>query len=300
MDSRRMKSHYFFYYSIILFIAFLIRIPYLGVIPPGGANSFIVRIPTAITSIVTISLFILIVKLSSKNNLLSLISGITMTLLPWHIEQSRVYSPAMLGLTIILFGITALKITHNKFLRLMTSLLTLIIFSIVFPEFWLFLTNFNRLKIDLLLGNLFKLISVEFLFYKNDSFWFGGFRTQGVMLPSMLPLFSIGVFKLIKKMHIFQFKIILAVMIIWLVSALAPKFPEQQIYFLICPILCYIIALGVIYILEQINTTNILKKSMMIIYFIFIIYEYGLFFHTYTWHYPNRIKSEITTAQINF
>lgn len=289
-----------FYYLGVVGIASLLRIPYLGVFPPGQDSILVMRLATALMSIVSILIFMLLVhKLFGKTNL-TVASGLVLTMMPWHIEQSRVYSQPMLGLAVLLGGIVCYFYLGKSLLRLMGSVFSLVVFSLVYPDFWLFSLTWQLPEVSNYLHNLFKLISVEFLFYKNDSFWWGGLRNWGALQPTFIPLFIIGLFEIAKKIKFTHICFTIPFLIIWFIAAANPKFPEGREFFLTAPYLGMIITFGVIKVFEQYKTSEIITKLLIIAYLLFITYEYTLFVHYYVKHYSLRIENEIPHEKRDF
>ena len=54
------------------------------------------------------ALLIKLVQVLTRDSRLGLISGLVYSFMPWHLEQSRVYSPVLLGLTAILLGLNGI------------------------------------------------------------------------------------------------------------------------------------------------------------------------------------------------
>lgn len=300
MKKHTILSTPLFYYLGVVGIATLLRIPYLGVFPPGEVSIFITRLATALVSIVSILIFMLLVhKLFGKTNV-TVTSGLVLTMMPWYIEQSRVYSPPMLGLTALLGGVLCYLYLRKPLLRMTGLAVSLAIFYIVYPDFWLFSQKFQLPGIFNYLHNLFKLISVEFLFYKNDSFWWGGLRNWGALQPTFIPLFIIGLFEIAKKIKFTHIRFTFPFLIIWFIAAANPKFPEGREFFLITPYLGLIVSFGVIKVFEQYKISKIITKLLIIAYLLFITYEYTLFAHFYVKHYSLRIENEIPHEKRDF
>ncbi|KKS85861.1 MAG: hypothetical protein UV59_C0004G0009 [Candidatus Gottesmanbacteria bacterium GW2011_GWA1_43_11] len=270
----------------------LSRIWLLGILPPGGADSFWLRLPTACASILSVILTILIIHKLTHERKLALLTGFFLAINPWHIEQSRVYSPAMVGLSVLLAGLLVTLFTKKTILKLAISLPTLIGFYLVYPSFRLFGNFTIKLTLYEFLHNLFKLISVDYLFFHNDSFWAGGFRTFGVLLVSTLPLFIAGLFYLVKNFNFAYIRWLIPFIIIWVIAASNPMFPEQQEYFLITPYLTLILAYGSLFFYQRFKSGNLFIKTILTVLIIFFMYEQVLFFHWYMIHYSNRIKNE--------
>ncbi len=284
----------------VIILAAISRLVYLGVFPPGGFNSFWLRVPTAVAGTSSIMLLMWLVQRISRNKLLSLVSGFMLTIMPWHIEQSRVYSQAMIGLTVLLLGAIIYTATRMKLLKIIVAVVTGLGFYFVYPQFWIFKLNFKLPIFNDYLGNLFKLVSVEFLFYKNDSFWSGGFRTWGVFLPSFIPIIIVGMLSVFEKIKVRHWNYVLLAAVIWFLSGANPTFPEGREYLLITPYLAVISAFGVIKVFGQFKSSNIILRTLIIALLLFVIYEYALFTHFYTTHYSQRIENEIPHEEIAF
>lgn len=287
-------------FVLIIVLTSLIRLPYLGTIPPGNVNALWHRLPTALSGILSIILFTLIIKIKLKNNQLALMSGLMLALMPWHIEQSRIFSPVMIVSMVLLMTVLLWNFVYFKQYKFLIAICALIIIYFVYPSFWLFKLQYNLPNISNYLSNVFKLTSVEFLFYKNDSFWLGGFRTIGTMLISTLPLLLIGIYQIMPKLNKKSRPFIVIFFAILLISAANPFFPEEKEIFLIYPYLALLTGFGVIKLFEQLKSSNRINKIVIIVYLIVLSYEHVWFFHMYSIHYQNRIKNEINFKNINF
>lgn len=288
------------YYFLILLIASCIRFPGLNLIPPGQSANLVLRIFSAFSGVISVGLVMLIIKDRTKNISLSLISGLILCFMPWHIEQSRVVSGVNSGLTLILFYSWVYWYLPCRICKIFLFAAFTIIFWRIYPSFWIFSGNWTLPTFTEIMGNLFKLISGEFLFFKNDTFWRGGLRTYGVMLPGFIPAFMLGIYLIFKKQGFIKYaKWYLLFIIIWVLSAVSPNFPESREYFLILPYLTFICALGFYHLIEN-SKKRLIFRILFISYFMFIIYEYILFTHFYTVHYQQRIKEEFQYAKINF
>lgn len=285
--------------SIILFATFL-RLTWLGTLPIGKEGALWLRLPVALSGIVSVFLFIYCVQKYFQNVKLALIAGLVLTLLPWHIEQSRVISGSMIGLTFILGAISVSLSFPSKRVLATTLVLSPLILYLVYPDFWPYQGKLPDLSLTFFLANIFKLISVEYLFYRNDSFWLGGLRDRGVLLSSCLPLFGLGIYQTLKKLRRIHLRLILPFIAVLFIAAANPMFPEQKEYFLISPYLALIVAFGVLYMIDHFISSNMFIKAILIIYIIFLLYDHLLFYHYYTVHYAQRIQNEIPKTEITF
>lgn len=298
----KLKSHIIsISFCLILFTAVFLRLGGLGRLPPGGENALFLRLPTAICGIASIGLMILIVRKLSERYDVALISGFVLALMPWHIVQSRIYSPPLIGLTVILGGIWFyLNVTH-KALKLGGIVITLLLFRMFYSDLWLFHEIRFAPTIPQFLNNLFKLMSVEFLFFRNDSFWWGDLRTWGTQLPSLIPLLGLGLIATIRTVKLSQILLTCFYFVcVWFVAAADPAFPETREFFLAAPLFAVISAIGVIKLYDYFIGKSTLVKAVICLYIAFIAYEHLIFFHFYTVHYVLRVGNEIHYAKMAF
>lgn len=289
----------FSYFSGVLIIAFLIRFPYLDLFPPLGIIPLYLRIITASMAVISILLTMLVVRRYSNSLYVSVMTGLSMTLMPWHIEQSRIYSEVVFGLVTVLTVIFFWSVARCKKCKFMLIVTAAIIFYRVYPSFWIFHLPYASSAFSTALSNIFKLSSVEFLFYSNDSFWWGGLRTVGALLPFSIPIFFVGVTKILQSGK-YRMSLLLCCGGIYIVAALAPLFPEDRTFFLLTPIIAYICARGIVQITYWYKMHNLLVKGILCLYIMLLSYEHLLFFHFYTSHYSQRIIHEVPYEQRNF
>lgn len=288
MDRSRVK----WYFLAILLLAALLRLSFLGTFPPGGEGAFWLRLPTAFAGIASIGLLIYLVQKLANNPRIGLLTGLVLTIMPWHIEQSRVYSHQMLGLCTVLAGAALIIHIKQKAIRLFLLLATIAIFYVVYPSFWMFNSNWDLPTFREYLGNLFRLVSIEFLFFKNDSFWSGGYRTVGALLPTFIPFFLIGVWVALQEVRLRHLLGFMPGIIFLVLAAANPLFPEQGEFFMITPYISLICALGIYKLFEHIKSANFALKAILIVLLLSFCYEYVIFTHFYIKHYSSRVKNE--------
>ncbi len=236
----------------------------LGKIPPSENSYIWLRYLTAIVSVVDVFVLVFIIKKVTDDNKLSIVSGIVFTLMPWHIEQSRIYSPIMFVLLLLL--LSYYLYLHLKQLWIRISLIA-VIFAIVYfldSLSWILKFQLTKTSFIFFFNNLFKLYSIEYLFYKNDSFWLGGFRTIGVMLPTVMPIFMVGLLLSIKKFHRKYLVHLGFISIITILALFNPLFPEEREFFIITPYLSIITGIGVINLFEYLKYTKNSIKLLII------------------------------------
>ncbi len=114
------------WWIIVLIVASVVRLLWLGQIPRGlsveevqlglqlskyigdiAFNSFILRLPFAILGLTSILLMYLVLQKLGKSVLFSLSASTLFAFMPWHIQISRIYSPGLVALVILIFAIYA-------------------------------------------------------------------------------------------------------------------------------------------------------------------------------------------------
>lgn len=282
-------------YVFIIFESILVRFLFIGSIPPG--NHMLLRSFTALSGVGSIILLMLIVDQVTKNRILSWLTGLSLSLIPWHIEQSRIISPVVWILALIL-GVFYINLLIRKKSLWLLSILIIIVSSIVwYPEAFSGLTTLRSIPLNQLLNNLFHLMSFELWFFKNDSMWIGGIHEIGILLPSLIPLFLLGLIESIKRIKQRHIWVIIYTLGIFLIAAVNPQFPEGRLFFLILPIAAIVLSLGTIKGLTEMITSKNKSKYLWLIYFLVIGYEYLWYWHFYIAHYA---KSLVSTGKVGF
>ena len=283
------------FFSLILFYTALIRWWKIGHVPQLiNQGEFQQRIIFSTFSLLTIYLIYIYAKnlLSPKT---ALISAWVFSIMPWVQEQGRLNSIHNFTLFIFLISL----IINNKYKNILPRSASWIIFIffyyLVNSNSWLFHPLNYTLKISQYLNNIFYLISPYFLFFHNTSFWWGGIKEFGVMYISYIPFFLIGILGLIytkKKLSVFYWMIILT-----LIGALNPQFPEGREIFLLVPFLILMISTGV---MKLINIKGLIPRIFLSFMLFFMIYELSQFFHYYYVHYPQDISKNISNINVPF
>lgn len=284
-----MINKYTFSYILISLLALILRFWKLGVVPPSDGDILLLRILTAFVASITIPCLMVLIRNLYSNKSLAMLSGLWLAINPWHIEQGRIYSIYIL----ILFTLIILAYIWQKFKNIWSKVIIIISFlaaSLIFIT-----VGSIKLNIDLsaikILQNLFKLLSFEFLFYKNDSFWSGGVREFGVMLPETIPIFLVGIFTLIGKFKK-NISMICLILLFAFISSFQGSFPESRIFFLSLPAFMFILALGSKKLFSYLFTRNIFIRMAIFAYLLVLIYGISQFAHYYFIHYNLRIYQE--------
>lgn len=245
------------------------------------------RILSMLLSIGTVILLFFYTQRSFQNRKISLLSSYIFTVLPWTIEQGRIASQVNNALFIFFLLILSLKFFKNIFFKIVVYLAIPLTIFLAYPQFWIFKATNFPLKLQDYLNNISLLLSPDFLFFKNITFWWGGIREVGVLHLSLLPFFIFGVYKLVTRM---SWEIISWIIGILLVSAASPFFPESREFFLATPFISLIVALGIYNFVKQ---RNFLVMFFFLSLFLFIVYDIANFFHYYTIHYPQQILTNV-------
>ncbi len=237
------------FFSLILFNTALIRWWKIGQVPqlinPG---EFQQRIIFSTISLLTVFLIYNYAK-NLFNPKIALISVWVYSSLTWAQEQGRLNS--IYNLTLFMFLISL--IVNNKYKNILLKSVSWIIFIILYyilnSNSWLFHPLQYTQKISQYLNNIFSLISPSFLFFHNTSFWWGGIKEFGVIYISYIPFFLIGILVLIqtkKNLSVFYWMIILT-----LIGALNPQFPEGRDIYLFVPFFILMISIGVMKLINK-------------------------------------------------
>ncbi|MBM3283209.1 hypothetical protein FJY90_03055 [Candidatus Gottesmanbacteria bacterium] len=287
-----MKTNLLFL-SILIYTAFS-RFWSIDSIPPIINSTVALRVFSAISSIGSVIVILFYFKDLSKRSKIGLLSAWVYSVLPWTLEQGRIVSQPNIALFIFLLALFKVKKIIRISSRIALCFLFLLGLYIVYPQLWLFRTNqliFPHLDY---LRNICTLISADFLFFNNNTFWWGGIKESGVMFISFLPFFIIGIYKLIIQS---EWKIFFWLGLIFLISFTSPYFPESREFFLAIPFICYFIAIGIDRFFRfQKNSERIIFLIMLLL----IIYDLSQLSHYYFVHYPQQILSNTDKINVSF
>lgn len=269
---------------LILFLAAVLRFFRLDTVPPlFHSPSFLPRLVTAIVSIVNVYLTYRLSARYSDNAKIGLFSAFFMAILPWTLEESRVYSSVNNGLAILLTGIYIRKIFRTRWQTMSLVVVVLAVFFLIYPNIW-FLKNFQLISIISFRDNSFRLMSPQMWFFNNVTFYHGGLREWGMVYISVLPLLILGFIKSYNRKNIFLYLVFL---ILSMISAMSPFFPESREFFLATPILSFFIGKG-FYVL--ISEKKVIYSLITFILLLLIIYEISQLLHFYYNHYPLNVR----------
>ncbi len=285
---------------VIIFIASVTRFLALGQLPPMNPDFMMLRLLTALASVAAIIFLFLIVKKLSQSPNLAFATSLSLIVLPFHIEQSRIYSPVVWALSVLLCGTWLMTLINPRIYRIAIICLMSLVAFLIFPQLQFWRADLVIFPTTRFLERLFYLLSLQYLFFKNDSFWSGGLRDVGIMLPFTLPIFVWGLYKVGQNFTKINWWLILPLPAIWLLAAAQPNFPEQRIFFLVTPYLAYIMGVGIRELSTSLTSQNIYRKIVSLVLIFLISYNYLLFYHFYTRHYSQRISNELPNEQRNF
>lgn len=277
-------------FVLVILQAFTVRFWHLDIIPYTNPAIHFSRILSAISGSLTVPVFVYLFYKYFKIRKLSLIAGWWLSIIPWHVEQSRISSIYPIFL-IIFLGLTLLISSSFSKLKPIFALGLFIIAVLVLKPFWFQYQSFSAIPSGyIILNNFFRQLSFDFLFFRNESFWSGGLRSFGAMLPESIPVFLLGFYLFFKKTCLVSLSLTL-ILGLTIISAVNPKFPETRELFLGIPVLIIILALGTDNVFNRLSH-NLVKKIFAVIYFLILIYGLLQFFHYYFIHYTARVVNE--------
>lgn len=288
MNHKKVRILVFF---LTLLQAFLLRFYLLGTIPPMNQELFKGRLFSATVSFLTIPLIVFFTRQIYKNWSLSLLAGFWLSILPYSLEQGRInsYYPLVLFLLLLYFFIILKKV--NLAIKIASSFAITGLILLLKPFWFQHQSILLQLSLKKILNNFFQQISFEFLFFKNESFWSGGFRNYGAIFPETIPIFLIGVYGLFKKIKVGLISV-LYLFILAFIASLNAKFPETREFFFAIPIIVLILAIGTKKAYNFLIAGSFLKKLLIIPYAIILFYGFSQFFHFYLVHYNLRVFQE--------
>lgn len=269
---------------LILFLATILRFFRLDTVPPlFHSSSFLPRLITAIVSIVNVYLTYRLSARYSDRTKVGLLSAFVMGILPWTLEESRIYSSVNIGLAILLTGIYIRKIFRTRWQTMSLAVVILAVFFLIYPNIW-FLKNFQLISILSFRDNLFRLLSPQMWFFNNITFYHGGLREWGMVYISMLPLLILGLIKSYNRKNIFLYLVFL---ILSIISAMSPFFPESREFFLVTPLLSFFIGKGFC---ELVSEKKVIYSLITFVLLLLIVYEISQLLHFYYNHYPLNVR----------
>ena len=276
-----MKEKYFL--ALIFLCNILLKYWRLGTYPKLFDPVFFnYRLLSSTGNILVIIIFYYYIKGKFGSIKLALLSSLIFTTLPLTIVESRIASSYSLILFLFMLIILISSWIRLFYLRVCLLLLIIISISLIYPQIWQgqFYTLITPLKY---ISNFFELMSFDLLFFKNESFYWGGIRETGLLYLFMLPLFLSGIYTFIVTQ---KYKPLLLFLLIFAIIPLAPLFPENRAVYFSIPLLSLIVATGLIRLLTQkVHSRTILIGSLTG----FFVYEFILFLHFYFIHYQKQV-----------
>lgn len=286
-----MKSR--FYLLLLLFYTAISRLFLLFTIPQMVNSSIATRILSSSSSLASAFFLFFLSQKYFKNTKISLISVWFFVNLPWVFVEGRIVSQPNIALFFILITILFAQKISSRY-KYIFLVLILPILYLAYPQFWLFKMQEFKLSPESFITNLYILFSFNFLFFNNITYWWGGIREFGVMFLSFIPFFIPGLYRLIISKEI---KLLILLLLVTIIAALSPYFPESREFYIATPIISYILALGAYYLTVQKNKTVI---ALLLCLFIFMIYELSQFYHFYFIHYPQTVAGNVSKIHESF
>lgn len=279
-------------YVVILFYWQIGQIPLLS--PSTDIHD---RIFSAFCGVLLIAATFVWGKLLLRSIKLALLWSFVLAIQPWYIQESRIFSLTLqVTLLFVLASIFCEIKIQNKIAKylLITAPLSL---TLLRPEFFRSINSINSLFNNNFINNIFYPLSFRFLFFQNDSFWWGGVREIGILLPFFIPFFIIGLFGIPELTKLHRYLLVWFIFFL-LLNALNPIFPEGRYFFPVMPILTLIIVAGIKQLLPHLNRVKV--KILLVILLFLFIYNYIDFLHTYTVHYRLRVNTDISKINEKF
>lgn len=255
----------------------------MGNLPPlFHQNFFNLRIISALLgSLMPVLTFLFVIK-HSFDRKTALFAAFFMSILPWGIVESRIASQVNIALFFVLLIFFLYSISNGVWKYISLFLIPAAV-VLTYPDIW-FIKKMEIISPQSFFNNLMILTSFEMLTNKNITFWWGGVREFGIIYLSLTPLFISGLFHLFRKKYS---AILLVFLLILLVTAMSPFFPESREFYLSLHIFTLICALG----LRKLSLSKNLYIKMFVIFMsFFIIYEFSQFLHFYVRHYPGQVR----------
>lgn len=270
-------------FLLIIINALLLRVYFITSIPPILSISIIgFRYLSMVSSLGSISIIFLYIS-NRYNYKIALLSAWVLSVVPWTIEQGRIASRENIASFFFLLGIYSLLCLRQKIK------IFCIIFSVVFmllimmPNFWFLKTGTKFIGTQNLANNIFFLLSPEFFFFKNPSFWIGGVRESGIIYLSFLPFLFVGMLqKIIKK----ELLLVILSGLFLIIAVFNPSFPETRAFYFVMPFIALIMGKG----LSKIKTrTSKIILLLAVLYVFIVVYDIGHFVHYYFYHYSQQV-----------
>ncbi|KKR34305.1 MAG: hypothetical protein UT63_C0003G0021 [Candidatus Gottesmanbacteria bacterium GW2011_GWC2_39_8] len=223
-----------------------------------------------------------------KNRTVSLLSVFWFYFSPVILTYGRLLSPIPSGIFLIVFLFFSFIYFENKLFKALSFIIFIILLKIIYPSFYLFNSFFDYKHYSV---NFFKLISGQFLFFTNDTFWWGGAREYGILFLAVLPFLIFGLYDLLvikgQKLKLplyFIFSILI-------LSAGSPHLPESQEFLLAIPFFAMILGKGA-HLFFSSHFSTILKYAIILSFAGFFTYQLIDFTHYYFIHYSLRVRNE--------
>lgn len=281
---------------LIIIYGIISRFWLIDSVPPLINESVLnARYLTSILNIGSSFLLYFYVKRFFNSNKLALISSFIFLILPWTMQEGRIVSQPNNFLFIFLLSLVLgnkIRSIYWKSLFYLTALpLGLKVF---YPAFWLLKIDRFNINLKDSLANVLTLTSSDFLFFKNPTFWWGGVRDFGVMLITFTPLFYLGLYQFFLN---FKKALLHWIIIILIISAISPFFPESREFYLVTPFIAIFSSMGLYFLCRN---KIILKKVVLSILLIAILYDLSQFYHFYFIHYPKRVYENLNKIHEEF
>jgi hypothetical protein len=281
--------------ALLILLTAILRLWHLGLIPPlGSPDALSTRYVSVIASVLCTAFLILLVRKTAESRRIGSLTAWVYAIMPWALEQGRITSPVNVFVAVLIMFLYA-SISHPK--KIFVSLILLIsVLSIPFmiPSVWIFLNPHVSDVLSRFPGNVLYLLSPNLLFLSNTTFYWGGIREFGVLLPTMSPFLMLGFIKLASLRYR---KFWLGIFTVFLFAAFSPFLPESREFYFAVPFLSFIVALGIDGLFIQ---KGKIGRIVGAAFLIFMLYEFGQVLHYMGVHYNQDVVGHLGEIHVTY
>lgn len=211
----------------LVLLSAIVRFYKIGVLPAGasvaeiqlGSNLALVRLPFAILGLTSIGLFYILLKKIFNNSILALVGSTIFAFSPWHIQVSRIFSPELIYLNLLL-GFAIYAGDKEKLIKIVSLVLALalsvqVLFTIVLhrdPKVtdmvinernkgaWRLFANKYVIAARLAQNKLFDNLDIGNLFFSGHPRERWGHEEMAKLPFALIPFIAIGLLHSSKKL----------------------------------------------------------------------------------------------------
>lgn len=278
---------------LILIFVFISRLYQISLIPPlTPGTPILLRYLNVLVNAAICIAFYYYTKKRTQNRKKAILAAWVYSVLFWPFEQGRIVSQVNTSILFLIIYLIQIK-SGSLLYKIVSTIILIGLLLLTYPQLWIFKHVLPKLSFDLI-NNFFSIVSFEFLFFKNQYFWWGGVRDFGVLNLAFLPFFLIGIYQTIFD---YDRQIIFGSLILILLTASSPYFPETRELYLAIPFFSYLIAAGI----YKLQLKKNFKRNLFLTgSFIILMYELCQYYHYYTTHYFMEVRSNIYKIHESF